>query len=440
MACHERFAFKSPGELLAKAGELGLDIPFSDDISGLLEPVTIAGRRVPNRLAVLPIEGADATTGGGPSPWTFRRYEKYADGGSGTIWVEATSVRRDGRSNPRQLMLTDETEDAFKKLVGKTREAAAREWGPAHQPLIVLQLTHSGRFAKPEGKPEPLIVHRSPILDPLHGLPPDFPLLTDEALAEIQDDFVNAADLAASAGFDAVDIKACHGYLVSELLASFTRTGSRYGETFDNRCRFLLETIRRIRQEVPRLLLTSRLSASDMVPFPYGFGMDPNRRKTPNLKETKELIRRLEKEGVKFLALSMGVPAWQSHFGRPSDKPVPGAEAPDEHPLEGVARHLRFASELQRNSPRTAVVGPGYSWLRHYFPNVGAATVRSGKTTIVGQGRGALAYPDFPKDLARKGRLNARKVCTTCSLCSQLLRQQKRVGCVVRDPEYRQAR
>lgn len=136
----------------------------------------------------------------------------------------------------------------------------------------------------------------------------------------------------------------------------------------------------------------------------------------------------------------MGVPAWQSHFGRPSDKPVPGDKAPDEHPLEGVARHLRFASELQRNSPRLAVAGSGYSWLRQYFPNVGAAMVRSGKTAIVGQGRGALAYPDFPKDLARNGRLNPRKVCTACSLCSQLLRQQKRVGCVVRDPEYRQAR
>jgi 2,4-dienoyl-CoA reductase-like NADH-dependent reductase (Old Yellow Enzyme family) len=440
MAPHERFAFKSRDELLAKAGELGLDIPFSDDISVLLEPATAAGRRLPNRLAVLPMECADATPDGAPTDSTFRRYGKYAAGGSGIIWFEATAVRRDGRSNPRQLMITDETEDAWKKLVKKTREAAAREWGPDHQPLLVLQLTHSGRFAKPEGKPEPLIAHRSPFLDPLHGLPPDHPLLTDEALGGIQDDFVNAADLAASAGFDGVDIKACHGYLVSELLASFTRSGSRFGGTFENRSRFLLETVRRIRQEVPRLLLTSRLSASDMVPFPHGFGMDPNRRKTPNLKETKDLIRRLEREGVRFLALSMGVPAWQSHFGRPYDKPVPGGKVPDEHPLEGVARHLRFSAELQRSFPSVAVTGAGYSWLRRYFPNVGAAMVRSGRTAVIGLGRGALAYPDFPKDLAEKGRLSPRQVCTTCSLCSDLLRRQKRVGCVLRDPEYRNAR
>jgi 2,4-dienoyl-CoA reductase (NADPH2) len=440
MAAHEKFSFRGSDELRAKIGTLGLDIPFSEDISVLLEPATVAGRRLTNRLAVLPMEGADADAAGGPSGWTSRRYERYAAGGSGIIWFEATAVRRDGRSNPCQLMLTDETEDAFKKLVAGTRDAAARAFGPDHQPLLVLQLTHSGRFAKPDGKPEPLIVHRSPFLDPLHGLPADHPLLTDEALGEIQDDFVNAADLAASAGFDGVDIKACHGYLVSELLAAFTRTGSRYGGPFENRIRFLLETVRRIRQEVPRLLVTARLSAADMVPFPYGFGMDPNKRKTPSLKEAKELVSRLEKEGVRFLALSMGVPAWKAHYGRPFDKPLPGASVPDEHPLEGVARHLRFASELQRAFPRTVVVGPGYSWLRQFFPNVGAAMVRLGQTAVIGQGRGALAYPDFPQDLMAKGRLNPRKVCTTCSLCSDLLRKQKRVGCVVRDPEYRSVR
>jgi 2,4-dienoyl-CoA reductase-like NADH-dependent reductase (Old Yellow Enzyme family) len=440
MAAHEKFSFRGPEELRAKIERLGLAIPFSNDISVLLEPVTVAGRRLGNRMAVLPMEGADADAAGAPSGWTSRRYERYAAGGSGIIWFEATAVRRDGRSNPRQLMLTDETEDAFKKLAAGTRDAAALAFGPDHQPLLVLQLTHSGRFAKPDGKPEPLIVHRSPFLDPLHGLPADYPLLTDEALAEIQDDFVNAADLAASAGFDGVDIKACHGYLISELLASFTRTGSRYGGPFENRTRFLIETVRRIRQEVPRLLVTSRLSAADMVPFPYGFGMDPNKRKTHSLREAKELVSRLEKEGVRFLALSIGVPAWKAHFGRPFDKPVPGGSAPDEHPLEGVARLLRFASELQRGFPRTPVVGPGYTWLRHLFPNVGAAMVRSGETAVIGLGRGALAYPDFPKDLRERGRLSPRKVCTTCSLCSDLLRRQERVGCVVRDPEYRGAR
>jgi 2,4-dienoyl-CoA reductase (NADPH2) len=439
MAPHGRFSFRSPGELLEKATSLGLKIPFAEDVSVLLEPATVADRSLPNRLAVLPMESADADLEGAPTDRTYRRYERYAAGGSGLIWVEATAVRWDGKSNPRQLMLTDRTEDAFKALVGRMRDAAAADWGSDHEPLIVLQLTHSGRFAKPDGKPAPLIAHRSPLLDPIHGLPADYPVVTDEALAEIQDDFIDAADKAAAAGFDGVDVKACHGYLVSELLAAYTRTGSRYGGPFENRSRFLVESVQRIRRDVPRLLVTSRLSATDMVPFPYGFGMDPDRPEEPGLKETKELIGRLAKEGIRFLALSIGVPAWRAHFGRPFDRSIPGGDLPDEHPLEGVARHLRFAAELQRAWPRTAVVGAGYSWLRRFFPNVGAATVRSGGAAVIGQGRGALAYPDFPKDLAEKGRLSARKVCTTCSLCSHLLRQQKPVGCVVRDPEYRNA-
>jgi 2,4-dienoyl-CoA reductase (NADPH2) len=440
MAHHERFSFRNAGELLAKAEALGLRIPYSEDVSMLLEPATLADRTVPNRLAVLPMEAADADAEGAPTVRTLRRYERYASGGSGLIWVEATSVRRDGRSNPHQLMLTDGTEDAFKTLAGRMREAAVAGWGPDHEPLLILQLTHSGRFAKPDGKPAPLIVRRSPVLDPLHGLPADYPVVTDEVLFEIQDDFVDAADKAAAAGFDGVDIKACHGYLVSELLAAFTRTGSKYGGPFENRSRFLVETVRRIRRDVPRLLVTCRLSVADMIPFPYGFGMRPDRPETPGLKEPKELLGRLAKEGLRFLALSMGVPAWKAHFGRPFDKPAPGGVVPDEHPLEGVARHLRFAAELQRAFPRTAVVGAGYSWLRHFFPNVGAAMVQAGDTAVIGQGRGALAYPDFPKDLAEKGRLGKRKVCTACSLCSDLLRRQKCVGCAVRDPEYREKR
>ncbi len=439
MAAHERFAFRDADELLGKVRELGLDIPFADDPAVLLEPVSVAGRRLRNRFAVLPMEAADASPDGSPTEWTFRRYERYAAGGSGAVWVEATAVRPDGRSNPHQLMLTDETEAAFRQLAARVRSAAARERGEGRELLLILQLTHSGRFAKPGGKPEPQIVHHSPVLDPLHGLGAETSLLSDEALEAIQDDFVNAADLASAAGFDGVDIKACHGYLVSELLAAFTRTGSRYGGSFENRTRFLLETVRRIREEVPRLLVTSRLSVADIVPFPYGFGMDPNRRNRPNLKEPKELVFRLGQEGVRILALSMGIPAWKSHFGRPFDKPVPGGAVPDEHPLEGVARHLTFAAEIQRASPGMAVVGAGYSWLRGFFPNVGAAMVRGRRTSIIGLGRGALAYPDYPRDLENKGRLISRKVCTTCSLCSHLLRQQRPVGCVVRDPEYRGA-
>jgi len=433
MAAHAKFRLRTAEELRDEAGRLGLEIPYEEKPSILLERAQVAGRSVPNRLAVLPMEGADAEAGGAPSEWTFRRYRRYAAGGSGLIWCEATAVRRDGRSNPGQLMLAEKTLGGFAKLADEARAAAKKEWGPAHRPLLVLQLTHSGRFSKPEGPPSPMIVQHNPYLDPLHGLPPDHPLVSDEELEEVRDDFVATAELAAAAGFDGVDVKACHGYLVAETLAAFNRTESRYGGPFENRTRLLLETVRLIRQEAPGLLVTCRLSASDTVPFPFGFGMDPDAPGTISLAETKALVSLLARAGVGFLAVSLGIPSWKPHFGRPFDEPVPGGEIPKEHPLEGVARHLRIVSELQRSSPETAFVGAGYSWLRTFGPGVGAAMVADGRTAVVGLGRGALAYPDFVKDLAARGRLDPRKVCTTCSLCSHLLRQGKRTGCAVRD-------
>jgi 2,4-dienoyl-CoA reductase-like NADH-dependent reductase (Old Yellow Enzyme family) len=439
VTAHSRFRFRSADALRDEVRRLGLDIPYQDDISVLLGKAPLAGRELPNRLAVLPMEGADADAAGGPSESTRRRYRRYGSGGAGLIWCEATAVRTDGRSNPAQLMLTEGTIGGFARLVEETRAAARKIWGPLHSPLLVLQLTHSGRFAKPEGTPRPLIVQNNPHLNPLHDLPPDTPLVSDDELAAIRDDFVEAADLAASAGFDGVDVKACHGYLVSETLGAHSREDSRYGGPFENRTRLLLEIVRHIREEAPGLLVTSRLSASDTVPFPYGFGMDPDEPEKIDLTEPKALVGLLAKGGVRFLALSLGIPAWKPYVGRPFDEPVPGGEIPGEHPLEGVARHLHVATEIQRSAPGTAIVGAGYSWLRAFGPGVAAAMVGAGRGSALGLGRGALAYPDFAADLLKQGRLDPGKVCTTCSLCSYLLRRQKRVGCVVRDPEFKNA-
>jgi 2,4-dienoyl-CoA reductase (NADPH2) len=437
MAAHTTFRLRSAEDLRLEAGRLGLDVPWGEDVTALTARAALAGREVPNRLAVLPMEGADAGADGAPSETTRRRYRRYAAGGAGLIWCEATAVRPEGRSNPRQLLLTEANVGGFARLVEDMRAAAKTEWGAAHRPLLILQLTHSGRFSKPEGAPRPRIVQRNPHLDPLHGLPPDYPVVPDDELASIRDDFVEAADLAAAAGFDGVDIKACHGYLVSETLAAHSREDSRYGGPFENRTRLLLETVRLVRKEVPDHLVTSRLSATDIVPFPYGFAMDPDEPERIDLAESKALVGLLAGAGVRFLALSLGIPAWKPHFGRPFDQPVPGCPLPSEHPLQGVARHLAIATEIQRSAPATAVVGAGYSWLRDLAPGVGAAMVSSGRTAVIGFGRGALAYPDFAADLVRRGRLDPKKVCTTCSLCSHLLRQQDKVGCVVRDPEYK---
>lgn len=433
---HERSQLDDHAALARCADQLSVTIPFSDDLRILFSPLDVAGRRLPNRFAVQPMEGCDAEPDGAPGPLTVRRYRRYAAGGSGLIWFEATAVMPEGRANPRQLWITADNVGAFRRLVDETRACSSQK----HDVLLILQLTHSGRYARPDGTPRPIVAQHNPALDSPLGIGPGHPLISDAELDQLQEAFVRAAELAAAAGFDGVDIKACHGYLVSELLAAFTRTDSRYGGPFENRTRFLLEVVARIRAHIPRVFVTSRFNVHDGLPYPYGFGADAE-----EWAEPLELARRLRALGCPVLNISLGNPYYNPHFGRPYDLPVAGAATPDEHPLVGVARLLRVAAAVQRAVPDVPVVGTGYSWLRHLFPHVAAGVVAQGDVALVGLGRLALAYPDCVKDLAEKGALDPPKTCTACSGCSQIMRDGGRVGCRVHDrdiyaKEYRQGR
>ena len=431
MAVHERFDFRDKEALLEKARALGHPLPDTDDIGALLEPEALNGMILPNRLAVLPMEGADGKPDGSPSETTFRRYRRFAGGGSALIWFEATAVVPEGRSNPRQLMLNAATRDGFARLVEAARKAAG-----ANAIAVVLQLTHSGRFSRPEGKLRPTIAVRNPHLDPLQELPADYPLITDLELDRLQESFAEAAVLAAEAGFDGIDVKSCHGYLVAELLTARLRLDSRYGGSLADRSRFLLETVEKIRTAAPGLLVACRLNAYDAVPYPHGFGVHVNDPGVEDAEEVPALTTELRRRGISLLGLSLGIPYLNPQYGRPFDTPVPDGAIPSEHPLEGVARHLRATSRIRTVFPDLAVVGAGITWLRRFFPHVGAAMIESRQSTFIGQGRGALAYPDFARDLIEKGELDPAKTCTTCSLCSKLLREGRPSGCVVRDSPY----
>ncbi len=431
MTGHERFRFWTAEALREKVRALGLELPFAEDIGPLLRPGAIAGRTVPNRLAVHPMEGADAGPDGAPGELTFRRYRRFAAGGAGLIWFEAAAVVETGRSNTHQLLVRPANLAAFKNLVAETREAAARTAGPG--PVLVLQLTHAGRFAKRNGKPAPVAAQRNPHLDPLLKTDAEFPLISDSELDRLQAGFVEAAEIAVEAGFDGVDLKACHGYLVGELLAARARSESRYGGPLENRARFLLETAGRIKKRLPASLLAVRLGVCDGVPSPHGFGGSADDPERPDLAEAAFVVRGLRDRGLDLLNVTLGIPAYKPYLGRPFDRPAVGNPLPAEHPLASVARLIRAVSAIQGQFPELPVVGTGYSWLRRYFPNVAAGAVGTGQIFMAGLGRLAFAYPDFAADLRDKGALDSRKICLACSHCSELLRAGRPAGCVVRD-------
>jgi len=414
----------SANELEATLAELGLSLPISGDSSVLGQHVKIGDRITPNRFVALPMEGCDAKQDGSPGKLTFRRYERMAAGGAGIIWLEACAVMHEGRSKPTALHLHDANVETYGALVTHMRQAAQTAMG--HEIICILQLTHSGRYCKPDGTPVPLMVRHCPALDSAENLPGDYPLATDDQLDEIQEAFIRSAALAESAGFDGVDIKGCHGYLVSSLLGAHQRKGKHGGE-YDNRTRFLKDTITRVQKQLPSMLVTTRLNVFDGIAKPYGFGTSQDDPVNPDIREPLRLIQELADMGVPLLSISIGFPRFDPHYGRPS------ADAKHEHPLVGVARFSELVKQVQQATPEMPVINAALAWLEGHFPKVAAGLVESGAAFLIGQGRNSLAYPDSVCDILKGNCFSKDKVCVTCSGCSRLQREGRHVGCIVRD-------
>ena len=436
----KEFEYSSLNDLLHEAESFGLDLHFSDNLNLLAGKVTVGGYTVPNSLAFNPMEGTDGKTDGSPDELTIRRYERFSRGGAGLIWFEAVAVVPEGRASPRQLWIHEKNLQEYQRLFESMLNNARAESGAGFIPLCIMQLTHSGRFSKPEGKPAPIIAAHNPYLDPRLGIDESYPVIGDGELERLEDKFVEAAVLAKKAGFHGIDVKCCHRYLNSELLSAFTRKGG-YGETFEGRTRFLLNVVGKIKSKLGSgFIVTTRLNIYDGIPYPYGWGTDREDYLKYSLAEPIKLVHELYNRGVKIINLTMGTPYYNPHVNRPYDK---GGYIPPEHPLFGVARLTSGTGKIQKAVPGIAVIGTGYSWLRQFSPYLAAGTLEKGLATLIGYGREGFAYPGFAKDILNGGSLKKDKCCIACSKCTEIMRAGGTSGCVVRDakvyaPIYRQ--
>lgn len=416
---HRRFDYGSLADLQADLRFLQLDLPLGGPVAGLAERLPIGRGWSPNRLAIHPMEGCDGTADGSPSAMTLRRYRRFAAGGAGLLWVEATAVVPQGRANPRQLWLQESNLPAFRALVQEIDGQAPQK------PYKVLQLTHSGRYARPVDRPQPQVAAANPYLDK-PGQAAE--ILDDDQLASLVPAYAQAASLAAAAGFDAVDIKACHRYLISELLSAHTRAGL-YGGSLANRTRLLLQIIRAVRAAVP-IDLAVRLNAYDELAYPYGWGVsrdDPHR---PDLREPCDLMRQLAAEGVALVDVTAGNPYYNPHVNRPYDA---GPYLPPIHQLVHAAGLLRSARDLKAAAPDIRVVATGLSWFRQFGGPLAAGLVDAGWCDLAGFGRQAFAYPDFAADLLSGRGMQSSRCCITCGKCSEIMRDGGAAGCVIRD-------
>src|SRR3989442_8334511 len=262
------FTYKNLNDLRRGADELGAQcVRFEDDKNEIRrqvsEAVDVGGFRVGNAMAVHPMEGCDATPDGRPDELTWRRYERFAAGGAKLLWFEATAVREDGRANPRQLWITRDNVSDYARLLEMILRTHRQRWGTADDVLAPMQLTHSGRYSVPKKT----IVYHNPFIDKKSGTPADYPVIGDDELERLEDDYAAAARLAVEAGFRAIDIKVTHGYLLSEMTGAKTRQG-RYGGPLENRLRMIGNVIGKIRAAVgSRALICMRLGCFDSVPY-----------------------------------------------------------------------------------------------------------------------------------------------------------------------------
>ncbi len=449
-----------------RLGELGIELPLDDEIlsaeegSPLAEPMMVGNARIGNRWCIHPMEGWDAKRDGSPTELTLRRWRNFGKSGAKLIWGgEAAAVQPDGRANPNQTLATPSNAEGLKQLLVALENEHASHFGSTDDLLVGLQLTHSGRFCRPNDKVrlEPRIAYHHPLLDEKYGIDPanDAVVWSDDELQRLIDAYVASARVAEKAGFGFVDVKACHGYLLHEFLSARCRQGE-FGGDFEGRTRLLKTIIGRIRSECRELLVGVRLSLFDTAPFqtsretgrpmdysehlPYqfGFGVDEDDPLQMNLEEPLRLLDDLVKVGVSMINLTCGSPYYNPHAQRPAFFPPSDGYQPPEDPLTGVFRQIEAVRTCKLRFPQVPMVGTGYTYLQEYLPQVGQALVRDGWVDFVGMGRMVLSYPELPADTLSSGEMSRRLICRTFSDCTTAPRNGMVSGCFPLDGHYKQ--
>ena len=381
---YQSFYLNTPDDLRQEILRLGLDLPVAEDLAPLSAPLTLGKQVVSNRLWLQPMQGFDAEPSGAPSAGTIAHYQRYAAGGYGLLWIEATAAGENNRDGSRSLCLSDETFPDFCLWVQALR-ATAQAAG-TEKLSLVLQIT-----VQTSGGEQDQLYDR---------------WVTDCAAT---------AALAKQAGFDGVDIKCCYGDALFEQLTDAAADRN-----------VLLEIMQCIHDEQAELLLATRLTLYDAK----GFGVHPDHFRKTDLSRPIALLKELQAVGLSILNVSTCSPNLEQ-----PDQPLEDREAPQEHPLMGLQRTQDILKDVKAALPDLACVAGGLSWLRHLLPEVAATWVAEGWVSGVGFARSAMAYPNAAQDILIRGTMSPEKTCMACFACNDLMQAGAPTGCVIRDAE-----
>ncbi len=389
------------------------------------EKTVIKGKTIANRVVFQPMEGCDCHEDGRPGELTVRKYLRFAESGAGIIWFEANAVCPEGRTNPGQLMLTEENKSEFADLVRKVKKTCFDLYG--YEPITVLQLTHSGRQSI-----KPMVAYRNSVYEVARPIT-DEAIVSDEYVATLPARYAKSAALAEEVGFDGVDMKSCHGYLIQEFMSAYTREG-KYGGSYENRSRLLMDCARAVKGAISdKMIMASRFTGTDMVPYPNGFGTDADN--NIDLTETIRLVGELAEIGVELFNITIGNPYYNPHVNRPYRVGVTGQKSP-EAPAIGLERFIAVEKAIKEAHPDKLFVGSGLSYYKENMVEEADRQLEEGICDFAGFGRATLAYPMFYQDWLA-GKFDPKKNCAACSKCTALMRMKCVAGCAVFDEYYR---
>ena len=342
-------------------------------IAHLFSPLTIRGITLRNRILVSPM-CMYSSEDGFANDWHLVHLGSRAVGGAGLVFTEATAVEARGRISPQDLGIWDDHHiEMLARIVSFIKEQGS---------VAGIQLAHAGRKAsvgrpwdggklvtEAQGGWPSEVIGPSPIpFDAGYATPHE---LTIAEIHEVTQAFVKGAQRSIQAGFEVLELHGAHGYLLNEFLSPASNQRSdEYGGSLENRARFLLETVRGIREVIPaEIPLFVRLSATDWLP-------EDQPRWT--LDDSVELAKLLAEAGVDLIdCSSSGVsPLQQIKVG-------PGYQVP-------------FAEHIKRDAPiLTAAVGLIYE------PEQADTIIRKGQADLIAMARELLRDPYWPLHAAK---------------------------------------
>ncbi len=358
----------------------------------VLEPIQIEPMKVKNRIVMPSMVTNYATTDGAVTERFKTYHQTRAKGGVGLITVEATYVHPSGKGFQNQLgIYKDELIPGLKSLTEVVHGCGAK---------IAVQLYHAGRqtTSKVTGMS---VVAPSPIPCPVkQEMPRELSL---DEIKELVEAFGQAARRAKEAGFDTVEIHGAHGYLLNQFLSPYSnKRTDEYGGAFENRMRFPLEVVKKVREEVGEdFAVIYRMSAEEYVPG----GL--------TLEDTRVFARKLVEAGIDALHISGGVYESSAMIIQP-------AAIPQGCFVENAAA----IKEAINGEVPVIVVG------RIKDPVMAEQILREGKADLVAMGRALLADPELPKKVSEDKVEEIRK-CIGCNQgCIDRLFQDLDITCL----------